>query len=177
MLEILIQLQKGQEEQQTKLDEIISCKKRKRSSSAEDELEDMEHAFETAFRLLKRIKTATSSGSYSNSDNRIHQLAHRHADGLQILWDALEGQTTYQQQRSSNTKLPPIPCPSSDPFSAGKSLINLQDFFWEEPDSALSDSTVVDSAVEPEPAGIGEDSTEPDHLLELLAMKNNNNFF
>jgi len=93
----LVQLQKSQEEQHKKLDEIISSKKRKRDSEDITEESDLERAFDTAFRLLKKTKTFDSFRSVE----RIRQLAEKYSDSIQILYGSLSFDTISQQSKPS----------------------------------------------------------------------------
>jgi len=111
MMELLLQLQKGQEEQRKKLDEILTSKKRKRSDDLDGE-EDLERAFENAFRLLKKSKTSSSAS------HCIHHLAHKYADDLQLLWSALSSPPSKLHSTlspSTHTNPPPV---------------NISDFLW-----------------------------------------------
>jgi len=73
MIEMLRNLQKGQDEHKRQLDEILSKKRNFSEFSADNcSEEDVEAAFESAFRLLKKYKN-TNSGSAQNPEKKNSQ--------------------------------------------------------------------------------------------------------
>jgi len=165
-MEKLTQLQKEQKEYGNKLDDIlnISLKKRKKNSS-EDE-EDLERAFETAFFLLKRLKTTPNESHY-----RIRQIAERHMDGLQILWSESPSNRTSQQPSSKFSST----CPSSSDAisSAGKSsFANIEDFYWSPESVGVEDQTPLEGdGTDVDPA---RSEVQSDSLMDVLLAMNSN---
>jgi len=86
MIEMLRNLQKGQDEHKRQLDEILSKKRNFSEFSADNcSEEDVEAAFESAFRLLKKYKN-TNSGSAQNPEKKIRKIAQKYSDELHYLF-------------------------------------------------------------------------------------------